>query len=96
MEHLALPDEQPGGNYSKQRMFTWKGEGGIVHPTCQLFCVCVSISVNSLPFDAPPRSAQSSLPVWFHFVVRGEVRCKRQQQQQPGAVLVLKPHGGLL
>lgn len=27
------------------------------HPTCQLFCVCASVSVNSLPFDVPPRSA---------------------------------------
>lgn len=95
MEHLALPDEQPGGNYSKQRMFTWNGEGGIVHPTCQLFCACVSVSVNSLPFHTPARSAQSSLPVGFHFIVQGEAR-REQRQQQPGAVLVLKPHEGFL
>lgn len=27
MERLVLPDEQPGGNYSKQRMFTRAGGG---------------------------------------------------------------------
>lgn len=66
-----------------------------MHPTCQLLCVGASVSVNSLPFDAPPRSAQSSLPVWFHSVVRGEARRERRRQQ-PGAVLVLKPREVLL